>query len=530
MKDQDRGRKAGASRFELAALAAVFIVVAIFTHVYNTKVAGGADSYGYVSEALRLSRFHFYEPERVFSPFHLPEDARLSRPLGLVSKGKEGTVPYYAFGYPLLMVPLIWLFGLKGAFWVIPLLAAGTVVLTYRLGRVLLGPTGGAFAAGLLLVFPNFLFSAFNPMSDVAAAFFATLALLALIAMRAGPWTDVLLGVSLGFGAWVRPNMVLMVVLVATWLVVRGEWRRLLSLALVLIPFALVEAGFNLHLYGSPWQMGYSEAPWGAPLADALARGGRYLARLHVQQAWVGLLLLGASLAFSRLSLAVRMLLLGVFATFLLFFAFYPFDDNWWYFRYLLPALPAVALAEAGFVNRLLEARRSKAWPKVLVVAAAAGFALVSLLLSKSYGLFRMFEEEQRYVRAAEMTRRLVKTPAVVLAMQHSGSLRLYGGLATTRYDITLAVQVPRLRAVEQAGGHIYLLADGNEVERLRAQYKDFDTHVRPLGCVEPKHVTLFEAESALGLRPGAQVNKKPPRGHPGARRNRQLGGRRRGS
>ena len=149
-----------------------FSAIFFFIHQYTADVAGFADTYGYVSEAVRLSQGRFYEPEQVYSFFGLPEEANKSHPLGFVEKGSQGTVPIYPFGYPLIMAAFIKTFGLQGAYWVTPLLAAGTILLTYWLGKAFLGVLGGIMAAGLVLFLPNFLHSSFLPMSDVPATFF----------------------------------------------------------------------------------------------------------------------------------------------------------------------------------------------------------------------------------------------------------------------------------------------------------------------------------------------------------------------
>lgn len=514
--------RGGWTRIEIAVLVAVFVFVTLFTYAFNSKVAGGADSWGYMAGALRLSHFRFFEPESVYSPFGQPEDANFSHPLGLVAKGPAGTAPRYPWGYSLLMVPFLWLFGLKGAFWVVPLLAAGAVVLTYRLGRTLMGRSAGAIAAGLLFVFPNFLFSAFNPMSDVPAAFFVALALTALLALPRRATSDILLGGALGIGFWIRPNLAVLAIVVAAWLAWHRDWGRLLRVGLALAPFVLIQAGVNQHLYGVPWRTGYGDPIWGSTLSAALARAGRYLARLNAQQAAIGLVLVGAALIFNRLSLAVRALLLSVLAVFVAFFAFYRIDDQWWYFRFILPAMPAVALLEAGFAARLLEGQRHRVPRQAMATALAIAFAFLSFSWAHRYGVFRMSGEEQKYVRAAAMARRLAASPAIILTKQHSGSLRLYAQLATTRYDLGLREQLPRLRAAEAKGASIYLLLEDWEVDWMRARYPGFDSQVSGLGSVEPNHVTLFKAAPGLSF----VLSGKRPRGanRAGARRNETAG------
>ena len=479
---------------ELLCLAFAFLAVLGVARRYSTDVAGGSDWWGYVSEAVRLSQGRFYERERVLSPFGLPEDADRTHPLAYTAKGPEGTVPTYPFGYPLLMAGAILLFGLQAAFWVTPLLAAGALLLTYWLGRTALGRAGGAVAALLLAVLPNFLWGAFQPLSDVPAVFFCALSLVALLAMPAGLTADLLLGASLGFGICVRPNMGLLVGLVGLWLVARGEWRRLVRVALALAPFLLVEALVNTHLFGAPWRTGYGELPLGGPLAETLARGGRHLLRLNDQQAGVGLLLVALALFWNRIPTPRRFLLTGVFVAFLCFFAAYRIDDAWWYFRFLVPAMPAVTVLEAGFLVRFVGPGSSSHVRALVVSLTVCAIALGSFRYTRGKGVFRLAEGERKYPRVAALVSRTIERPALVLAMQHSGSLRFYAGIQTARYDLGSPQELrDTLSQVSRAGGHLYLAAEDWEVRQIREGDRAFLLEgADELGFVEPSRVTLF--------------------------------------
>ena len=471
-----------------AGLAALgFVVLLAFYRDNAVNSVGASDSYGYLSEALRLAKGHFYEPERVLSPFGLPENSWITHPLAYTEHGREGTVPTYPFGYPLLLVPLILTVGTAGTFWVTPFLAAGTVVLTYYLARVWLGYAGSVIAAVLLFAFPNYIFGATQFFSDVPATFFAVLALWALFHPRPRLWRNLLLGFAAGYGVWVRPNMMLLVIAIVAWLLWRHDLRRLGAFAGALAPFLIVEALLNQRLYGSPWASGYGALPWAATLREALDRGWRYLLRLHEQQAWVGLFLVVLGLTIGRLSLEVRVFILGLGTLFLVFFSYYAIDDAWWYGRFLLPTLPAAVILEAAGLERLLEKGRWLPYRAGAVSLGVVAIVWVSMAWSQDHSVFALQTGEMKYPRAAQMASENVQQPALVLTMIHSGALRLYGGLPTIRYDAPLGELLSALRAVERAGGSLYLLADEWEV---KAEIQGRDRAILLEGARETARIT----------------------------------------
>ena len=48
----------------------------------------------------------------------------------------------------------------------------------------------------------------------------------------------------------------------------------------------------------------------------------------------------------------------------------------------------------------------------------------------------RVWEKESRYVDAGRVVRTLLPDDAIILAMQHSGAVRLYAGRPTLRWDV----------------------------------------------------------------------------------------------
>jgi Dolichyl-phosphate-mannose-protein mannosyltransferase len=500
---------------ETALMALAFLAFLGFARWFSTDVPGGADWWGYVSEAARITHGHLYEPESVLSPLGIPEDSGFTEPLGYTSRGRGGTVPVYPFGYPLLMAVAMLLAGHHAAFWVTPILAAAAVLLTYVLGRALLGRAGGAIAALLLALLPNFIWGAIQPLSDVPAAFFCALALVALLAVRRGVAADVLLGVALGLGVWVRPNMALLVAVIGAWLLLRPDRLRLARVSVAVVPFLLGAALVNWHLFGAPWRTGYGALALGGTFAEALARGARHLLRLNAQQGGAGLALLGLALAWNRLTVPLRALLAATFAAFLVFFAFYRIDDAWWYLRFLVPAMPAVVVLEAGFLVRLAGPGRLQRLRVAAVALAVCALALGERRYGLDKRIYTLKEGEQRYPNVARLAARVVKLPAVVLAMQHSGSLRYYAGLPTARYDIPdPATLIDTLLRVARRGGRVYLVADDWELEQIANRGKSFLlAGATPLGHVGPGYTAVFLLDperAAERLRRGTASRRDP--------------------
>jgi hypothetical protein len=469
---------------------ALFALVA-FRH-YADDYAGGSDSYGYVSEALRLSRGHFYESEHVFSQFGLDEDSSLSAPLGYTGKGPDGTIPTYPFGYPLLMSLPMRVFGFGAAFWVTPILGAATVVLTYAAARPHLDRLGGFLAAGLVLFLPNFIFSAVQPMSDVPAAFCAAAAFAILLNPRRRAWTDVALGAVLGLGVWIRPNMGLLLVPTALWLVWRGDRSALLRFGLGLAPFLLVEAAVNWLAYGAPWTTGYGEPPLAHSVPEVAGRAIHYVGWLNEQQVGVGVVLLVAGLLFGRLPREYRILLGGSVAIVWAFFAAYPFDDAWWYGRFLLPIIPAVAILQASALVQVVELGRWRNARILGLLAAAGVFMVASVVWGRQHSVFNIGPGESKYATAAQWARQYIQGPAVVLAMQHSGTLRLYADLPTARYDANPDRLHPKLASVQAAGAPVYLLVEGWELQNIRAERPALLKGATLVDHFTPSDISLF--------------------------------------
>src|SRR5438874_2420247 len=162
------GRRA--PRLVAAALAMATLYAGVH---WGSTIAGGADSYGYVSEAGLWLRGRLTIEQDLARQSPWPLAIETWAPLGYrAAPGRsDAIVPLYAPGLPLLMAAFQLAGGFCAAFLVVPIAGALTVWLTYVLGcRVFGAPTVALGGALLLAASPIFLYQVMNPMSDVPAA------------------------------------------------------------------------------------------------------------------------------------------------------------------------------------------------------------------------------------------------------------------------------------------------------------------------------------------------------------------------
>ncbi|HEY7283957.1 MAG TPA: hypothetical protein VH497_00845, partial [Vicinamibacterales bacterium] len=147
--------------------------------------------------------------------------------------------------------------------------------------------------------------------------------------------------------------------------------------------------------------------------------------------------------------------------------------DNWTFLRFLMPAMPILALFCASSVVALVERLP-------LALRGAVTFAVCALaviwLVTKSDSL-RMFEiaaGERRYVTVGEAMGRLVPADAVLLSMIHSGSVRLYGDRVSARWDLIDPKRFDAtIATIRERGRKPYFLLEDWEETRVRARFAD---------------------------------------------------------
>ena len=430
------------------AVALVIAVAAAGTGVgFGTFAASAADASGYVSQARLLAeaRVSFDEPLARLLPW--TETTWVFSPLGYRPGPTAGeVVPTYPPGLPLTMAAARLAGGEWAPFFVVPLLGGLAVFCSFLLGSRLHSRRAGLVAAVLLATSPIFLFQLVQPMSDVPALAWWTLALLLAFSSHhsapspyRGAAAAVAAGAAAGFALMARPNLLPLVVPLAVFV---GQWpvrqpHRLVPFAAGLVPGPGALALFQWRIYGSPLASGHGTFSDFFAVSNVWPNIGVYSGHLlRGETAAIGLvaMAMAVALAFRHRvndpashSLAPVALGAALFAAaVLLCYLPYVVFRDWFYLRFLLPAYP-LAFALAG----ALAARAASVLPRpaqgLSLLIALPIVASVNIVVAERELAFNLREYEGRYRSAGRYSDAALPREAVIFAVQESGSARYYG-------------------------------------------------------------------------------------------------------
>jgi hypothetical protein len=446
---------------------------------FGTHVAGGSDSYGYVSQAWLWVNGDLTIEQPFARDMPWPNADYTFAPLGYRGTlDRTGIAPTYAPGLPMLMALLIFPFGECGPYLVVPLLAALLIWVTYKIGeRVTASRPLGLAAAVLMASSPTFVFMSMPPMSDVpVAALFCSAILAALTPMRGRAFVT---GLLVGGSVLVRPNMAPMAAVFAAYLAwSESSWRdRLIALivfGLGCLPAAIAVAIIHTHLYGAPWKSGYGDIDtlysWSF-LWTNLRQYGTWFAETQTP---LPLLFVVPLFAIWKLPAEQRPMVafLAAFAAGVwLCYVFYVPFDTWWYLRFLLSSFaPLLILAVLGW--QLSLRWLSNGFRSVVLIGLVSIVAGYQIGRVQDMTVLKLGEGESIYYSTGRYLRHALPKNAVILSMQHSGSLRMYAERLTVRYDWLEGSWYQRaLEALVAKGYRPYLVLGEGEERDFRQKF-----------------------------------------------------------
>jgi hypothetical protein len=483
------------------AAAALLAVATLYAGVHwGSTVGGGADSYGYVSQAGLWLRGTPRIRQDIVRPSPWPLAAETWAPLGYrpSPEDREVIVPLYPPGLPLLMALVQAVGGFCAAFLVVPACGAATIWLTYRLAQSFFGaPAVSLASAALVAASPIFLYQLMNPMSDVPVTAAWTLAVLLVV----DGWT-LAAGFAAGAAVLIRPNLAPIVIVPLMWLVfTRGRALRFLAGPVMA---AIAVAVINTALYGAPWVSGYGTA------GDLYAF--RHLAtNLRQFSVWTvetqTPVVVLAAVFFAAPALVapariqrLRLLAGGWMAAIMASYLFYLPFDAWWYLRFLLPMWPVLSVMLAVALHAIIVRLRA---PEIVFALCVLAIAADGVRIAARRYAFDIGRAEGRYVDVARFVAGHSDSRAVMIALQHSGTLRLYAGRLTLRFDQLDPLWLDRaVTFLRDSGRHPYIVLEGAEVERFRERFG----RASAVGRLDWPPMGVLGALGALGALPSPVV------------------------
>jgi hypothetical protein len=136
----------------------------------------------------------------------------------------------------------------------------------------------------------------------------------------------------------------------------------------------------------------------------------------------------------------------------------------WWYLRYLLPMWPLLMLATAGTLRALADRIRLPSAATAIVLLIAAHGVYVAIDRSA----FTLVRGERRYLDVSRFVASHTEPDAVMISLQHSGSLRWYADRLTLRYTVLDPLWLDRAVAyLRSIGRHPYIVVDGAEASEF---------------------------------------------------------------
>jgi hypothetical protein len=432
---------------------------------------GGADSYGYVSASRVIASGRLIDAAPVAEWLSAANRLAIASPLGWTpAPDGSGIAPTFPIGTSSLMALFTMIGGQQAVFFVAPLMALLTLVLVYRGARDWFDEEVALISVAILAWNPVFVTYAKQPMSDVPATAWVTLAI--VLAIQRGALSAVGAGLAAGAAVITRPALLIAAATIP-FIALRGE-RRYQRFVLSGIAAAIgvaIQMAIQATLFGSPFSSGYGPASglfaWSHASANAV---------IFAKQFWVAfgpIWMIGVVTGLVIAPPDLRWRLAALFAAVTLPYLFYLPFDHWETLRFLLPGVAILSvLAAASFVHLSRTSRIRHVAPALPVLFAVllAGRGEMLLRTSSQWAIQSL---EARYPLAGEWVN--VNTPpdSVVMANQHSGSLRWYGKRQTLRWDfIDPAELTTTVRDLQSHGAAVYVALEGDEVAMFDDRFK----------------------------------------------------------
>jgi hypothetical protein len=426
------------------AVAALLVSVAcgLTAWSWRTGAVGGSDSACYALMASAYAAGQRQPESALARRAPWPDATRVAAPGGFLpsASGNGAAVPVCAPGYGLLVAPLVLAAGRQAVHGVPAVTAALVVWLAFVLARRLAGPWAGLGAAVLAAVSPIVLFQAVQPMNDITTG-----ALWLGVAAATVTGRPLVAGLLVGVGLLVRPNLAPAAVtavlacgaLAAGAADERRLWHAVRTMALAsaaALPGVATALALNASLYGSPFRSGYGDLDvlfaWSHVPTNVSFYGRTWLATTTP----AALLALATPFVVAP-AMRLRGWVLVAFAASLsvVYLAYRPFSE-WWYLRFLLPAVVLSIVLAVSALTTLC-----RRWGGL--AASAVGALTLALMATGAWrapealDAFRLHRLEVRFPLTSSTVGAKLPASAVLVTGWQSGGVRFDPGNEVVMWD-----------------------------------------------------------------------------------------------
>jgi hypothetical protein len=464
-------------RIPAAAIALVAACgLATFALVRGTWAVGGSDSSCYAVMADALARGQVQPAFLLAERAPWPDATRAFAPGGFIPSPVRAAAasPICAPGFSLLMVPFRWLAGADGIFLVTPLAAGLLVWWTFVAARHLAGGAAGALAAIVVATSPIVLFQAVQPMNDITTAALWVGVIAAAGRPASSRWW--LLGALTGLALLVRPNLAPLAAIVGVWVLATSRsLAATIRFSAAAAPGAIVMAAFNWILYGSPFRVGYGSAADLFSTSYVTTNVVQYGRAAFETLTPLPLLALAAPVLVARERRPLVWLSLGVAGvTIAIYLLYRPFDE-WWYLRFLLPAVVAAVVLSSAAIALLVGRPLG-------IGALAAGLAIFGVNGAVARHATDLQRIEGRFRHSGHAVRDRLPPNAVLFTVWQSGTVRYHAQREAILWDaLDPAVFDTAVAWVREQGYEPFLLLERWEEPAFRDRFSGRT----PLGALD---------------------------------------------
>ena len=447
---------------------AVAIGLAAFGVVRGTRAVGGSDSSCYALMAKAFAGGQL-QPHSTLGDAPWPDVPVTLAPGGFIPSPLQADAasPICAPGMSVLMAPFAAVFGPDAIFWLTPIAAFVLVLAAFAIARQLAGGMAGATAAILTATSPIVLYQTVQPMNDIltAALWLAALAI---------SGSHLMAGILIGSAILVRPNLAPLAIVLAAIPFIQHDARekQLRGLAAMIagsLPAVMILLWLNRTLYGSLIGSGYGDAAKLFSAAHVNANLANFSRALFQTQNVVPVIAVAAPLVFHGIKRAGSLLLLAFAAVVFGIYLFYSPFPEWWYLRFLIPAIVVLLILASAVSVHLL----SKANMGGLIPIAAVVLGLIGTRAARDRDAFALQRMEGRYRQSAELVRDRLPDNSVLITVWQSGSMRFHAGREIVMWDSLDPAWLDRaITWLRSNGRQPYLLFERREEPEFRARFR----------------------------------------------------------